>query len=100
VKKPKHIAQIHTRKKRSLQNAQEQRIKEGYYRYPGESYLRITRNKLVYTYVLKDIQKNIYKIGRTMTLMPGLRACVLGESTSIALVNKTLKIFCSTLITE
>jgi hypothetical protein len=51
-------------------------------------------NKLVYTYV-KDIQKNIYKIGKTMTLMPGLRACVLRGKYSIALVNKTLKIFCT-----
>jgi hypothetical protein len=71
VKKPKHIAQIHT-KERSLQNAQEQRIKEGYYRYPGAIY-ESHENKLVYTYVLKDIQKNIYKIGKTMTLMPGLK---------------------------
>jgi hypothetical protein len=58
VKKPKHIAQIHTKVCRTRK---EQRIKEGYYRYPGESYLRIKTN----TYVLKDIQKNIYKIGKT-----------------------------------
>jgi hypothetical protein len=46
-------------RKKSAERAK-QRIKEGYYRYPGESYLRITR-KLVYTYVLKDIQKNIIR---------------------------------------
>jgi hypothetical protein len=48
----------------------------------------------LYTYVLKDIQKNKIKI-ETMTLMPGLRACVLGRQYLIALVNKTLKIFCT-----
>jgi hypothetical protein len=43
-------------RKRSLQNARTKGL-EGYYRYPGESYLRITRKQAAYTYVLKDIQK-------------------------------------------
>jgi hypothetical protein len=42
---------------RSLQNAQEQRIKEGYYRYQEKAIYESHENKLVYTYVLKDIQK-------------------------------------------
>jgi hypothetical protein len=70
VKKPKHIADSYER--RSLQNAQEQRIK-GYYRYQEKAIYESHENKLVYTYVLKDIQKNVYKIGRTKALMPGLK---------------------------
>jgi hypothetical protein len=65
-------------RKKVCRTRKEQRIKEGYYRYP-EKAIESHENKLVYTYVLKDIQKNIYKIGKTMTLMPGLRACVRGK---------------------
>jgi hypothetical protein len=79
VKKPKHIAQIH--KERSLQNAQNKGLKKDIIDIQEKAITNHTKTSL-YTYVLKDIQKNIYKIGKTMTLMPGLRACVLGASTS------------------
>jgi GH25 family lysozyme M1 (1,4-beta-N-acetylmuramidase) len=60
VKKPKTYSADSYRKK-DLQNAQKQRIKEGYYRYQEKAIYESHENKLVYTYVLKDIQ-NIYKI--------------------------------------
>jgi phage pi2 protein 07 len=57
VKKPKHIAQIFIRKE-VCRTRKEQRIKEGYYHYPGESYYESSHeNKLVYTYVLKTFKK-------------------------------------------
>jgi hypothetical protein len=75
----------------------EQGLKKGYYRYPGESYLRITQTSL-YTPRSKDIQKNIYKIGKTEGLAS---LSVRGKSTQIP-AQRMLKIFCtrSTLITE
>jgi hypothetical protein len=60
VKKPKHIAQIHHTKKKSAERART-RIKEGYYRYQEKAIYESHENKLVYTYVLKDIQKNILR---------------------------------------
>jgi uncharacterized protein with ATP-grasp and redox domains len=64
VKKPKHIAQIHT-KERSLQNAKNKGLKKDIIDIQEKAIYESHENKLVYTYVLKDIQKNIYKIGKT-----------------------------------
>jgi hypothetical protein len=55
VKKPKHIAQIHT-KERSLQNAKNKGLKKDIIDIQKAIY-ESHENKLVYTYVLKDIQK-------------------------------------------
>jgi hypothetical protein len=54
VKKPKHIAQIHT--KRSLQNAKNKGLKD-IIDIQEKAIYESHENKLVYTYVLKDIQK-------------------------------------------
>jgi hypothetical protein len=56
VKKPKHIAQIHT-KERSLQNAQRTGLKKDIIDIQEKAIYESHENKLVYTYVLKDIQK-------------------------------------------
>jgi hypothetical protein len=56
----KHIAQIHT-KERSLQNAQEQRIKKDIIDIQEKAIYESHENKLVYTYVLKDIQKKFIR---------------------------------------
>jgi hypothetical protein len=77
VKKPKHIAQIHERKKSA--ERKERGLKKDIIDIQEKAIYESHENKLVYT-VLKDIQKNIYKIGKT-AFMPGLRACVLGQST-------------------
>lgn len=48
--------------------------------------------KLVYTYVLKDIQKNIYKIGKTADPHSRFKSlCVRGKVLPIALVNKDVE---------
>jgi ribosomal protein S3AE len=67
-------------KERSLQNAKNKGLKKDIIDIQEKAIYESHENKLVYTYVLKDIQKNIYKIGKT-AFMPGLRACVLGQST-------------------
>jgi hypothetical protein len=56
--KPKHIAQIHT-KERSLQNAKKKKgLKKDIIDIQEKAIYESHENKLVYTYVLKDIQKN------------------------------------------
>lgn len=48
--------------------------------------------KLVYTYVLKDIQRNIYKIGKTADPHSRFKSlCVRGKVLPIALVNKDVE---------
>lgn len=49
-------------------------------------------NKTVYTYVLKDIQKNIFKIGKTSDPHSRFKSlCVKGKVLPIALVNKDVE---------
>jgi len=49
-------------------------------------------NKPVYTYVLKDIEKNIYKIGKTADPHSRFKSlCVRGKVLPIALVNKDVE---------
>jgi hypothetical protein len=64
VKKPKHIAQIHTKEK-SAERAKNKGLKKDIIDIQEKAIYESHENKLVYTYVLKDIQKNIYKIGKT-----------------------------------
>jgi hypothetical protein len=50
------------------------------------------KNKLVYTYVLKDIKKNIYKIGKTADPHARFKSlCKKGRVMPIALVNKDIE---------
>jgi hypothetical protein len=63
VKKPKHIAQIHTKEK-SAERAKNKGLKKDIIDIQEKAIYESHENKLVYTYVLKDIQ-NIYKIGKT-----------------------------------
>jgi hypothetical protein len=79
VKKPKHIAQIHT-KERSLQNAKNKGLKKDIIDIQKAIY-ESHENKLVYTYVLKDIQKNIYKIGKTADPHARFKSLCVGQST-------------------
>lgn len=49
-------------------------------------------NKIVYTYILKDIVKNIYKIGKTADPHSRFKSlCVRGKVLPIALVNKDVE---------
>jgi uncharacterized protein with ATP-grasp and redox domains len=64
VKKPKHIAQIHT-KKEVCRTRKNKGLKKDIIDIQEKAIYESHENKLVYTYVLKDIQKNIYKIGKT-----------------------------------
>jgi hypothetical protein len=57
VKKPKHIAQIHTKEKKSAERAKNKGLKKDIIDIQEKAIYESHENKLVYTYVLKDIQK-------------------------------------------
>jgi hypothetical protein len=86
--------------RKSAERAKEQGLKEGYYRYQEKAIYRSHENKLVYTYVLKDIQKNIYKIGKTADPHARFKSLCVGAKYSMH--SQQRQIFCtrSTLITE
>jgi hypothetical protein len=83
VKKPKHIAHSYERKK-SAERAKNKGLKKDIIDIQEKAIYESHENKLVYTYVLKDIKK-IFIRARPLTLMPGLRACVLGAKYSNSL---------------
>jgi hypothetical protein len=87
-------------RKKSAERAKNKGLKKDIIDIQEKAIYESHENKLVYTYVLKDIQKNIYKIGKTADPHARFSLCVRGK-VSIALVKKTLKICTrSTLITE
>jgi hypothetical protein len=86
----KYSADSYERKK-SAERAKNKGLKKDIIDIQEKAIYESHENKLVYTYVLKDIQKNIYKIGKTADPHARFKSLCVRQSTPIALVNKDVE---------
>jgi hypothetical protein len=92
VKKPKTYSADSYERKKSAERAKNKGLKKDIIDIQEKAIYESHENKLVYTYVLKDIQKNIYKIGKTADPHARFKSlCVRGKVLPIALVNKDVE---------
>jgi hypothetical protein len=77
-------------RKKSAERAKNKGLKKDIIDIQEKAIYESHENKLVYTYVLKDIQ-NIYKIGKTADPHARFKSLCVGAKYSIALVNKDVE---------